>query len=79
MSPNYLFLLKPTFYENGKGPYFCPSCAEIAGLLEFYPMLRHQMNIRYLDFARPRWELLSMLGEQNQSCPVLILAEVPEA
>lgn len=39
MKLDRLYLLKPNFMDNGKGPYFCPGCAEIIGLLEFYPTL----------------------------------------
>lgn len=49
----------------------------MAGLLEFYPALKGQMEVRYLDFPRPRTELVELLGENNQSCPVLVLKEAP--
>jgi hypothetical protein len=77
MNRDQLYLLKPDFLDNGKGPYFCPGCAEMAGLLEFYPMLKQHLNVHYVDFPRPRPELTSLLGEENQSCPVLVLTTVP--
>jgi hypothetical protein len=30
-----------------------------------------------VDFPRPRPELAPLLGEENQSCPVLVLKELP--
>jgi len=72
MNGDTLYLLKPGFHDQGK-VYFCPGCAEMIGLLEFYPDLKQQINIRYVDFQRPRPELVAALGEENQSCPVLIL------
>ena len=49
----------------------------MAGLLEFYPALKHQLEVRYLEFSRPRPELVELLGVENQSCPVLVLKETP--
>ena len=71
-----LFLLKPNFHDfnriDGK-LYFCPDCAIIEGLLSYYPRLRNELEVHYLDFARPRKVLVDLLGEANQSCPVLVL------
>lgn len=36
--------------DTGKGPYFCPGCAQMAGLPEFYPALKQQLAARWLDF-----------------------------
>lgn len=68
-----LFLLKPGFFDNGKGPFFCPYCAQVVGLLEFYPELKQYLDIQYLDFPRPRAALVELLGAENQGCPVLVL------
>ncbi len=70
-----LFLLKPDFMDEGNGPYFCPGCAFVDGMLSFYPDLRDKIEIRYIDFQRPRPLLASEIGEENQSCPKLILAD----
>lgn len=78
MKPDRLYLLKPQFMDQGKGPYFCPGCAQMAGLLEFYPALKKHLEVRYLDFPRPRPELIELLGEENQSCPVLVLNSAPQ-
>lgn len=68
-----LFLLKPNFMDQGTGPYFCPGCAFVEGMLSFYPDLRNRIEIYYIDFQRPRPLLVSEIGEENQSCPKLIL------
>jgi hypothetical protein len=39
--------------------------------------LRPRIEIRWVDFARPRAELAALLGQENQSCPVLVLHSVP--
>jgi len=77
MKRDHLYLIKHGFLDRGNGPYFCPGCAEMTGLLELYPMLKQHLDIRYVDFARPRPELVSLIGEENQSCPVLVLDAVP--
>lgn len=77
MNHDQLFLLKPNFLDGGKGPFFCPGCAQMLGLLEFYPKLKQSLSVRYVDFPRPRSELVDLLGEANQSCPVLVLNAVP--
>lgn len=77
MPRDRLCLLKPHFMDAGKGPYFCPGCAQMVGLLEFYPALKEQLEVRWLDFPRPRPELIDLLGEENQSCPVLVLKAAP--
>lgn len=71
-----LFLLKPDFRDLNRTDgklYFCPDCAIIEGLLSYYPRLRNELEVHYLDFARPRKVLVELLGEANQSCPVLVL------
>lgn len=79
MNRDQLFLIRPDFQKDGKGPYYCPSCVEALGLLESYPALKPQIEVRWVDFARPRAELVGLIGEENQSCPVLILAQPPES
>lgn len=72
-----LFLLKPNFedseLETGK-KYFCPPCALIEGALSYYPELNEKLDIEHVDFERPRQAIVELVGEENQSCPVLILS-----
>lgn len=75
-SRDRLYLLKPDFLDGDKGPYFCPGCAQMLGLLKIYPKLKDVLEIRQVDFQRPRSELVELLGEENQSCPVLVLHKV---
>ena len=78
MTQDRLYLLKAGFIDQGKGPYFCPECAQMVGLLEFYPALKQRLEVRWLNFPRPRPELIDLLGEENQNCPVLVLKEAPK-
>jgi hypothetical protein len=73
MQRDTLFLLKHDFTDGSAQRQYCPDCAHLNGVLHYYPNLRHLLDVRYLDFARPRSEIVSMLGEENQSCPVLVL------
>lgn len=72
-----LFLLPPDFLdpEEGEGPYVCPHCMAVEGLLSVYPVLRRSLDIRYVPFKRPRTAIIDVIGEEHQSCPVLVLPE----
>ncbi len=77
MKRDHLYLLKPGFHDNAEHLYYCPGCAETAGLLEFYPLLKQHLEVHYIDYPRPRSELVPLLGEENQSCPVLVIGVLP--
>ncbi len=77
MARDTLFLLTEDFRDGDGAPYYCPDCALVTGLLSYFPRLRHGLDIRYVDFARPRAELVALLGEAHQGCPVLVLAAPP--
>lgn len=79
MTMNYdkLYLIKPDFPDQGR-TYYCPGCAELIGVIEFYPKLKQHIEIRWVNFARPRLELVDLLGPDHQSCPVLVLRTVPK-
>ena len=68
-----LFLLKPDFMDQGRGPYFCPGCVVVEGMSSFYPALRETIDVNYIDFARPRQALVALIGEENQTCPKIVL------
>ena len=75
MTTDKLFLLKPDFRKGEEGPFYCPECALVEGVLSFYPKLRHKLEVQYVDFAKPRAAVVAELGEANQGCPVLVLAD----
>ena len=72
MSKPILFTLKPNLLEGGR-TYYCPDCAQVEGVLSYYPEVRAALDIRAVDFARPRPAVIALLGAENQGCPVLIL------
>lgn len=71
-----LFLLKPDFSDpnnDSEGKlYYCPHNALIEGVLKYYPQLEKELEIQRIDFKRPRPLVIAEIGEENQSCPVLI-------
>jgi hypothetical protein len=74
MERDTLFLLKHRFVDGPGTAFYCPECSEVNGLLHYHPELRHSVDVRYVDFQRPRPEVIARVGEANQSCPVLVLA-----
>jgi hypothetical protein len=70
-----LYLLKPSFFDQGAGPFFCPGCALVEGMLSFYPALRDRIEVHYIDFPRPRPALAAEIGAENQGAPKLVLGD----
>lgn len=68
-----LYLLKGDITRNGDGPFFCPQCALVEGFLGYYPQVRHALEIHYIEYPRPRAELIG-LGEENQNSPALVMS-----
>lgn len=73
MSKDRLFLLAPGFSDAGRREY-CPECAEVWGLLSYFPAIKESVNIQYQDIEKPRAKLLELLGYDNQNCPTLVLS-----
>ncbi|NRA29002.1 MAG: DUF3088 family protein [Parvularculaceae bacterium] len=69
-----LFLLPPGFESKNRREY-CPECAEIWGLLHYYPAIKDSVEIIYQPLEHPRAALVERLGEGQWNCPTLILAE----
>ena len=68
-----LFLINPDWRDDLGGPWFCPAGAFVEGVLAFYPALTDQLEITRLDFPRPRPPVIDLVGEDHQSCPILVL------
>ena len=73
---DHLFLLTPLFPDAKAGPgrYHCPECAQVEGLLSYFPYLRARLEVSYVNFPRPRPAVVALVGAENQGCPVLVLA-----
>lgn len=74
MIKDKLFLLKADFMDAEEGPFYCPESAPIEGLLSYYPQLREQLEVYYLDFPRPRQAIIDEIGAENQGMPVIVLS-----
>lgn len=72
-----LFLMKPGFTNAGMGPFYCGDSVSVEGFLSFFPELRGKIDVAYVEFPRPRRPIADLLGDENQSIPVLILDGEP--
>lgn len=70
-SNTILYLLKSNFVDDEypSQTFFCPHCLRVEGLMALFPVIRHQVEVNYVDFAKPRGALHTLAGEQSQSCP----------
>jgi Protein of unknown function (DUF3088) len=72
-----LLLLKPGF-EDPAFPgqrFYCWHCALIEGLLASFPELAARLDVERIDWERPRAAVVTVLGLENQTLPVLLLAD----
>ena len=68
-----LFVLKMPF-EDGPGEmWVCSHCAMIEGALAANKHWEQLVEVKRIDFPKPRTEVIELLGEENQWLPVLIL------
>jgi hypothetical protein len=72
MGKHTLFILNPGFFDREEGPFFCPHNAAIEGLLKYAPELETKLDVRRIDFKRPRPAIVELLGKENQNTPVLV-------
>jgi len=77
VSRDRIFVLKPGFEDPAQpGPlFFCPYSNQIEGLLATYPEVAAKVELIRLSFPKPRHPVVDLLGEENQSLPVLILGD----
>lgn len=72
-----LFLLAPDF-EDPAYPgerFFCWHCALLEGVLASFPALRSKIDVERVAWPRPRRKIIDVVGEENQSLPLLLLAD----
>jgi hypothetical protein len=77
MTRDRLFLLRPGF-EDPAYPgqrFYCWHCALIEGVLASFPQLAAKLDVERIPGPRPRREVVALLGEENQSLPLLVLAD----
>ncbi|WP_273727775.1 DUF3088 domain-containing protein [Brucella gallinifaecis] len=77
MNKDTLFLLTPGF-EDPAYPgqtFYCEHCALLEGVLASFPQLGQSLDVRRISWPRPRHDVIALVGEANQSLPLLILAK----
>jgi hypothetical protein len=72
---NDILFLLPADFENGGAAWYCRECAEVRGLLAYYPRLAERLDVRTVDFARPRRAMVELLGGAHQNAPTLVIAD----
>lgn len=72
MSKDLLFLLPPGFEDNDRRE-FCPECAELWGVLHYYPAIKEALEICYVGIHHPREPICAVLGEGRWNAPTLVL------
>ncbi|PKP80530.1 MAG: hypothetical protein CVT79_14690 [Alphaproteobacteria bacterium HGW-Alphaproteobacteria-18] len=77
MQRDVLFLLKPGFHDPDlpEQDFYCWHCALMEGVLASFPEIRPDLDVRRIGFARPREDVIALIGAENQSLPVLVLAD----
>jgi hypothetical protein len=77
MERDRLFLLKPDFddpaYPGQR--FYCWHCALLEGVLASFPRLAALLDVERIAWPRPRHDVISLVGEENQSLPLLALAD----
>ena len=76
-----LFLLSPNFLDPAfpGQRFFCWHCALLEGVLASFPNLAESLDVERISWPRPRQSVIDLIGVENQSLPVLILADDAEA
>ncbi|MBB5703315.1 hypothetical protein FHS76_003215 [Ochrobactrum daejeonense] len=77
MKRDKLFLLRPGF-EDPAFPgqrFYCWHCVLMEGMLASFPDQASRLDVERIAWPRPRPEIVALVGEENQSLPLLILRE----
>lgn len=72
-----LFLLRPGFSDPAYPGqrFYCWHCALLEGVLASFPELAGKLDVVRIPWLRPRQPVIDLVGEDNQSLPLLVLAE----
>ncbi len=67
-----LYILRAPFEDAGKS-WYCNDCATLEGALLVNPHWNEAIDVCRMDFPRPREDLVALVGEGHQGCPVLVM------
>jgi|JI9StandDraft_2_1071091.scaffolds.fasta_scaffold230288_1 hypothetical protein len=72
-----LFLLQPGFADPAFPDqiFYCWHCALLEGVLASFPDHARLLEVVRIAWPRPREALVALVGAENQSVPLLALAE----
>jgi len=72
-----LFLLRPGFTDPAYPGqvFYCWHCALMEGVLASFPDLAERLDVERIAWPRPRQAVVALVGEGNQSVPLLVLGE----
>lgn len=77
MNRDRLFLICPGF-EDPAYPgqrFYCWHCALMEGVLASFPTLAQHIDVERIEWPRPRLPVIELVGQENQSLPLLVLAD----
>ncbi len=77
MKRDKLFILNKNF-EDPAWPgerFYCWHCVAMEGMIALYPSLNFSLDVVRVDWARPRPQIVDLIGAENQSAPVLVFAD----
>lgn len=72
MTRDILFLLQPRFLSEDGTRQCCPDTMLVEGILACFPDLRSRLDIRYVDFPKPRQPIVDVVGTEKQGAPMLV-------
>jgi len=77
MQRDKLFLLRSDFTDPAHPGrrFYCWHCALMEGLIASFPELLARLDVERIAWPRPRKEIVKLIGEENQSVPLLVLAD----
>jgi hypothetical protein len=77
MTRDRLIILKADFADPAypHQRFYCWHCMLIEGLLASFPALQSRIDVMRIAWPKPRAEVVDLIGSENQSLPVLILAD----
>ena len=77
MHRDTLIIIKPDFADPAYPDtrFYCWHCALMEGVLASFPELATRIDVLRIEWPRPRREVIELIGPENQSLPVLILAD----
>ena len=67
-----LFILKAPFVDEGRS-WYCHDCAALEGALLANPAWKEKLDVRRIDYPRPRQELVELVGDEWQGLPMLVM------